>query len=285
MNAPRAAAIPARNAEPYPRASTRTTRAPSFSAISTEPSVDPLSATTTSPRSPFARNASIAFATQIPIEFVSFKHGITTETSTPPSGTTEARREALSAFSTPMFFASATSSHTISANASFSLWLQIRNDFSVLLTCNSIFKYRYFQLAFSLAPIIMAKFRKVPETLQLPNPSDLSSTPGGSASSGAFESVTPSGRGCGRLLKVLGVWFGISAAVGNTIAAGIVRAPGDIAQWLPNVYLFFGVWVIGGLYALSGASSMAELGAAIPRSGGQYNFSRRALGDYAGFVV
>ena len=89
----------------------------------------------------------------------------------------------------------------------------------------------------------------------------------------------------GRLLKVLGMWFGISAAIGNTIAAGIVRAPGDIAQWLPNIYLFFGVWVIGGLYALAGASSMAELGAAIPRSGGQYNFSHRALGEYAGFIV
>jgi basic amino acid/polyamine antiporter, APA family len=93
----------------------------------------------------------------------------------------------------------------------------------------------------------------------------------------------PSSRG--RLLKVLGMWFGISAAVGNTIAAGIVRAPGDIAQWLPNIHLFFGVWVVGGLYALFGASSMAELGAAIPRSGGQYNFSRRALGEYAGFIV
>jgi APA family basic amino acid/polyamine antiporter len=81
------------------------------------------------------------------------------------------------------------------------------------------------------------------------------------------------------------MWFGISAAVGNTIAAGIVRAPGDIAQWLPNIYFFLGVWVIGGLYALFGASSMAELGAAIPRSGGQYNFSRRALGEYAGFIV
>jgi APA family basic amino acid/polyamine antiporter len=81
------------------------------------------------------------------------------------------------------------------------------------------------------------------------------------------------------------MWFGIAAAVGNTIAAGIVRAPGDIAQWLPNVYLFFGVWLVGGLYALFGASSMAELGAAIPRSGGQYNFSRRAIGEYAGFVV
>jgi APA family basic amino acid/polyamine antiporter len=81
------------------------------------------------------------------------------------------------------------------------------------------------------------------------------------------------------------MWFGIAAAVGNTIAAGIVRAPGDIAQWLPSAYLFLGVWVVGGLYALVGASSMAELGASIPRSGGQYNFSRRALGDYAGFIV
>jgi APA family basic amino acid/polyamine antiporter len=118
----------------------------------------------------------------------------------------------------------------------------------------------------------------------LANPLDLSSTPRASASSSSFEGVaSPNTRG--RLLKVLGMWFGISAAVGNTIAAGIVRAPGDIAQWLPNVYLFFGVWVIGGLYALSGASSMAELGAAIPRSGGQYNFSRRALGEYAGFIV
>ena len=89
----------------------------------------------------------------------------------------------------------------------------------------------------------------------------------------------------GRLLRVLGVWFGIAAAVGNAIAAGIVRTPGDIARLLPNPWLFLGVWLAGGLYALAGAPSLAELGAAIPRSGGQYNFSRRALGEYAGFIV
>jgi APA family basic amino acid/polyamine antiporter len=127
-------------------------------------------------------------------------------------------------------------------------------------------------------------FRKSLRLHQLPNPSDLSSTPSASASSSTFDAPAAA-RSRGRLLKVLGMWFGISAAIGNTIAAGIVRAPGDIAQWLPNIYLFFGVWVIGGLYALSGASSLAELGAAIPRSGGQYNFSRRALGEYAGFIV
>jgi APA family basic amino acid/polyamine antiporter len=89
----------------------------------------------------------------------------------------------------------------------------------------------------------------------------------------------------GRLLQVLGVWFGIAAAIGNTIAAGIVRTPGDVAQRLPNPWLFLGVWVLGGAYALVGASSMAELGSLIPRSGGQYNFSRRGIGEYAGFLV
>jgi APA family basic amino acid/polyamine antiporter len=125
-----------------------------------------------------------------------------------------------------------------------------------------------------------------PET-PLSNTIDASNTtadtpPLGSAPAG---NATNSVRSSGGLLKVLGMWFGIAAAVGNTIAAGIVRAPGDIAQWLPNAYLFLGVWVVGGLYALVGASSMAELGASIPRSGGQYNFSRRAIGDYAGFIV
>ncbi len=89
----------------------------------------------------------------------------------------------------------------------------------------------------------------------------------------------------GKLLQILGMWFGIAAAIGNTIAAGIVAAPGYIAQELPNVWLFLGVWVVGGIYVFCGASSMAELGAAIPRSGGQYNFSRRALGEYPGFIV
>jgi basic amino acid/polyamine antiporter, APA family len=130
----------------------------------------------------------------------------------------------------------------------------------------------------------MARFPKVSETHALPNPLNLSSVPDAPASTRPLDALSAPQRR-GRLLKVLGMWFGISAAVGNTIAAGIVRAPGDIAQWLPNIYLFFGVWVVGGLYALFGASSMAELGAAIPRSGGQYNFSRRALGEYAGFIV
>jgi amino acid transporter len=84
---------------------------------------------------------------------------------------------------------------------------------------------------------------------------------------------------------VLGVGFGLAVIIGNTIGAGIFRAPGTIAQQLPHNWLFLAVWILGGVYALLGAISLAELGAMIPRSGGQYVFARYALGEYAGFIV
>jgi APA family basic amino acid/polyamine antiporter len=89
----------------------------------------------------------------------------------------------------------------------------------------------------------------------------------------------------GKLLQILGVGFGVAVAVGNSISVGIVRTPGSIAAILPNAWLFIAVWIGGALYALVSAFQLAELGTLIPSSGGQYNFSRRALGDYAGFVV
>ena len=89
----------------------------------------------------------------------------------------------------------------------------------------------------------------------------------------------------GGLLRVLGVGFGLAVTIGNTIGAGIFRAPGEVARHLPDGGLFLAAWTAGGLYALLGAIQIAELGTMIPRSGGQYVFARHALGDYAGFVV
>ncbi|HXE58129.1 MAG TPA: APC family permease [Gemmatimonadales bacterium] len=89
----------------------------------------------------------------------------------------------------------------------------------------------------------------------------------------------------GRLLRVLGLAFGLAIILGNTIGQGILRTPGEIAARLPDEGWFLAVWAAGAVYALFGAVSLAELGAMIPRSGGQYVFVRRALGEYAGFVV
>ena len=89
----------------------------------------------------------------------------------------------------------------------------------------------------------------------------------------------------GHLLRVLGVGFGLAVIIGNTIGAGIFRGPGTIAGQLPAPAPFLLVWLAGGLYALLGAISLAELGTMIPRSGGQYVFARYALGEYAGFIV
>jgi APA family basic amino acid/polyamine antiporter len=86
-------------------------------------------------------------------------------------------------------------------------------------------------------------------------------------------------------LTVLGLTFGLAVIVGNTIGAGILRTPGDIAAQLPTFWPFLLVWLIGGAYALLGANAIAEMGTLLPRSGGQYIFVRHALGDYAGFIV
>jgi APA family basic amino acid/polyamine antiporter len=98
-------------------------------------------------------------------------------------------------------------------------------------------------------------------------------------------SITQQSKSRGHLLRVLGAGFGLAVIIGNTIAAGIFRAPGVIAEQLPSPGLFLLVWLAGGLYAMLGAISLAELGTMIPRSGGQYVFSRYALGEYAGFIV
>jgi basic amino acid/polyamine antiporter, APA family len=92
-------------------------------------------------------------------------------------------------------------------------------------------------------------------------------------------------RQAGSLLRVLGVAFGLAILVGQTIGMGILRTPGEVAARVPSVPLFMAVWVVGALYALLGALSVAELAAMRPRSGGLYPLVHDALGPYPGFVV
>jgi APA family basic amino acid/polyamine antiporter len=89
----------------------------------------------------------------------------------------------------------------------------------------------------------------------------------------------------GRLLAVLGTAFGISIVIGNTIGSGILRTPGEIARLLGDSRLFILIWIAGAVYSLLGANAFAELATMTPESGGHTVYVRRALGQYAGFLV
>jgi len=89
----------------------------------------------------------------------------------------------------------------------------------------------------------------------------------------------------GRLLRILGVGFGIAVGVGATIGAGILRTPGQVAGYMGTAELCLAIWLIGGLYALLCANSVVELATMLPRAGGWYVYAERAFGKRIGFVA
>ena len=98
-------------------------------------------------------------------------------------------------------------------------------------------------------------------------------------------STRPSVRPKGHLLRILGVGFGIAVIVGGAIGSGILRTPGLVAAQLGSPRIIIAVWLMGGIYALCCTLSVIELGTMLPRAGGWYVYSRRAFGEYAGFLV
>jgi APA family basic amino acid/polyamine antiporter len=88
-----------------------------------------------------------------------------------------------------------------------------------------------------------------------------------------------------QLFTILGIGFGLAVIIGNTIGAGIFRTPGVIAAGIHSFWPYISTWILGALYAFLGANALAELGTLVPRSGGQYVFVRKGLGDLAGFIV
>jgi len=104
-------------------------------------------------------------------------------------------------------------------------------------------------------------------------------------STGEPRAASTPGESRGSLLRVLGVGFGLAVIIGNTIGAGILRNPQVVASQLPVVWMFIGVWIVGGLYALLGSFAISELSAMLPRAGGYFVFARSAFGEYGGFIV
>jgi len=89
----------------------------------------------------------------------------------------------------------------------------------------------------------------------------------------------------GKLLRILGVGFGLAIAIGSTVGVGILRNPGGVAEQLGSYWMIMFAWGLGGVYCLLGANYLAELATMTPKAGGFYVHAHRAFGDYGGFVV
>jgi basic amino acid/polyamine antiporter, APA family len=77
---------------------------------------------------------------------------------------------------------------------------------------------------------------------------------------------------------------GTAVIIANMVGTGVFTSLGLQLQVLDSGFVLLMLWVAGGLAALCGALSYAELGAALPRSGGEYNFLARIYHPGAGFV-
>jgi amino acid transporter len=86
------------------------------------------------------------------------------------------------------------------------------------------------------------------------------------------------------LPRKVGFWGAIAVMVGIVIGSGIFATPTIIAQNLDSPGLILAFWVVGGLIALCGALTFAELAALLPQSGGIYVFLREGIGRCPAFV-
>ena len=69
------------------------------------------------------------------------------------------------------------------------------------------------------------------------------------------------------------------------IGTGVFTSLGFQVTDLPSGFAIVALWSIGGICALCGALSYAELGAALPRSGGEYNFLTEIYHPAVGFLA
>ncbi len=73
--------------------------------------------------------------------------------------------------------------------------------------------------------------------------------------------------------------------VANMIGTGIFTSLGFQVGDLPSGFAIVALWAVGGICAICGALSYAELGAALPRSGGEYHFLREIYHPAVGFLA
>lgn len=83
----------------------------------------------------------------------------------------------------------------------------------------------------------------------------------------------------------IGLVGAVSIVVASMIGAGVFTTAGLLVEDLGSPIAVLAAWALGGLLALSGALCYAELGAALPRNGGEYQLLSRIYHPAVGFVA
>ncbi len=76
----------------------------------------------------------------------------------------------------------------------------------------------------------------------------------------------------------------IAISVGVAIGSGIFRVPAAVAAQLSTPGPLLACWVLGGVIALCGALTIAELAGALPRSGGIFAYLLESYGPLPAFL-
>ena len=87
-----------------------------------------------------------------------------------------------------------------------------------------------------------------------------------------------------KLPRVLNGTEALALIVGSVIGSGIFIVPSRVAQSVPSIAGIAITWVVGGLFSLAGALTLAELGAMLPSAGGPYVYLKAAFGRLAAFL-
>jgi APA family basic amino acid/polyamine antiporter len=87
-----------------------------------------------------------------------------------------------------------------------------------------------------------------------------------------------------QLDRAIGIRGATLFVIGSVIGSGIFLTTGIMLQELPSVTLVLAAWTAGGLLAMAGGLTYAEMGSMYPRSGGLYVFLSEAYGPVWGFL-
>lgn len=86
------------------------------------------------------------------------------------------------------------------------------------------------------------------------------------------------------LTRAIGLRSAVLFVVGSVIGSGIFLTTGGMAAVIPSAALLLAAWVLGGILAIAGGLTYAEMGAMFPRSGGVYVFLKEAYGPLPAFL-